>query len=380
MSFTFLNIPVQIRPVYWISLLFFTDLYQDFSIESVILGFIMFVSILLHEYGHALTAAYFGARPSITLDAFWGKAEYNNYGISRKQEFFITLNGPLFESLLIAISYYLLETGVFDSNYYIYFTLYMTMHVNILWCLLNLIPVEPLDGGHLLRYFLEEKFDDKGYKISLIIGLMMTIVIVPFLYYEGFFFFATLLLTFGFQNFQSLRQNFSRSQVPHFSLLMRGLEAVKINDLEEAKKSFSKLLRSNDKQIQHSAIESLAKIYCDENDSQKSYKLLLKADPQFLSTGKTLLCKLAFERKAYELVAKYSRDIYTLEPTFEIAILNSQAFACLNQPKLAGGWLATAKQFGIQYDDQVNELMKNGIYDSVRDHAVFNETLSFVGS
>jgi len=144
-NFTFLNIPVRIEPVFWIFLLFFSDLYQDFSIESVIVGFVMIVSLLLHEYGHALTAVYFGGKPKIKLEAFGGKAEYNDFGITKTQEAIITLNGPLFESLLIALPYFLLESGFFAKYHYVQYVLYVTMRINILWCLLNLIPVDPLD-------------------------------------------------------------------------------------------------------------------------------------------------------------------------------------------------------------------------------------------
>lgn len=93
MNFTFLNIPVGIHPSFWIFLLFFTGIYNNPSIESVIVGAVMFVSLLVHEYGHALTAAYFGAKPTITLEAFGGRAEYSSFGISRKKQLLITLYG-----------------------------------------------------------------------------------------------------------------------------------------------------------------------------------------------------------------------------------------------------------------------------------------------
>jgi len=74
MKFKFLNISIYIHPIFWIFLLFFTDIYRDLSIESVIWGIILFFSLLVHEYGHALTALYFGAKPTVILEAFGGKA------------------------------------------------------------------------------------------------------------------------------------------------------------------------------------------------------------------------------------------------------------------------------------------------------------------
>lgn len=347
LNFKFLNIPIQIHPTFWIFLLFFTNIYRNPSIESLILGIVLIFSLLVHEYGHALTAAYFGARPTITLEAFGGNAQYNSLGITPKQQFLITLNGPLLESVLIVLSYSLLESGVFENYYFRYF-LYVTMRLNILWCLLNLIPIAPLDGGHLARYMLEKRFGDKGHKASMVIGLICVALVTPYLYYQEFFFFGTLLLIFGFQHFQILR-TFRRSSAKYnpFSCYIKGMEAIQNNDLENGKALLKKLLKSKDMQIKHAAIEALAKIYSQKNESQKAYDLLLKADHQLLKEGKCLLCKLAFEQKNYELIGKYSRDIYDLDPSYEIALLNSKAFAYLNQEALSDAWLETASQFGV---------------------------------
>lgn len=376
MNFTFLNIPVKIEPSFWLLLLFFTGFYQDPSMHSVIIGVVMTASLLVHEYGHALTAVYFGARPSITLEGLGGYAKYRNHGMSRKQELLITINGPLLESLFIVFPYLLLRWDVFASHPYIEYLLYVTMRINILWCLLNLIPIDPLDGGRIARYFLDKIFDDKGYKISLILGLACAAIIAPYLYLEGHTVFPLLLLILGLQNLQKLRLEFAKNTVTPFSLYMRGVEAERVNDFKEAKKNFKKVLHSTDNQLKHSAIESLAIIYHNENDSQKSYELLLKADPQLLGKGKSLLCKLAFEQKNYQLVSKYSRESYSVAPSFETAILNSQAFAFLNQPDLAAGWLITASQFGAQYKDKIRDLLNHATYDTVRDHAAFSKALT----
>lgn len=377
MAFTLFNIPVNIHPTFWIFLLFLTDIIHDPSIESVLIGIVAFISLLVHEYGHALTAKYYGKAPTITLEAFGGRASYSAYGISKKQEFLITLNGPLLESMLILISYGLLKSGIFAYHYYIQYILYITMHINILWCLLNLIPIEPLDGGHLLRYFLEKQFEEKGEKISLVVGMVCAALAAPLVYfYWGALFFPVLLVIFGFQNYQKLLQYQARNNVSPFKRLMMAMEAVQSNNLDGAKKILQKLIKVDDKQIKHSAIESLAKIYFEENNAQKAYKLLLNTDHEQLQEGKSLLCKLAFEQNNHALVAKYSHDIYALEPTFETAILNSQTFACLNQPELAWGWLTTASMFGTEYHNKVKELLDNSLFDAVKEYGASLNDLS----
>jgi hypothetical protein len=206
-----------------------------------------------------------------------------------------------------------------------------------------------------------------------VISLISAGLFAPYLFYEEYFFFGALLLFFGFQNFQLLQKFFSSSRESAFSRYMRGLQAINENNLGEAKLILKKLIKTKDLQIKHSAIESLAKVYFCENKPQKSYDLLLKADHQFLKEGKCLLCKLAFDNKNFELISKYSRDIYAIEPSFEIALLNSKAFASLNQPFLAGAWLQTASQFGEAYRLKAKDLIAHQIYDSVREQDAFKK-------
>jgi Zn-dependent protease len=362
---------VHIHPTFWIFLIFFTNIYRDLSIHSCILGVVLILSLLVHEYGHALTALFFGARPTITLEAFGGQAQYNGYGMTRKQQFLITLNGPLLESLLIVVSYGLLKCDLFENSY-VRFFLYATMRLNILWCLFNLIPMAPLDGGHLLRYLLENRFGQKGYRASVIIGLLCAAIAVPYLFYQGLYFFAGLLLIFALQHLQILKTAAppSRSETP-FNAYMKSQDAIKNNDLSRAKDILKRLLKSKDASIKCSATESLAKLYDLENQSDKSYELLLRAEHRTLKEGKKLLCRLAYERKNYELVGKYSRDIYAIDPSFETALLNSQAFAQLNQPALSGAWLYTASQFGDHTQPIIADLLKHPAYDLVRDQDAF---------
>lgn len=358
--------------MFWMLLLFFTNLYREPSIENVISGVVFLMSLLVHEYGHALTALYFGARPTITLEGFGGAAQYNGKGFTPMQHFLITLNGPLFESLLIVVSYSLLKLNLFD-NYYVQYFLYVTMRINIFWCLLNLIPVAPLDGGHLVRYFLEKKFGEKGHLASILIGFVAIACVAPFLFFEGFFFFGTLILIYGFLNFQTLQELRTTPGENPFSWYSKGIEAIKNHELEKAKVILKKLLKSKDVQVKHLAIEVLAQIYFQENENEKAYELLLKADHQFLKDGKCLLCKLAFEQKNFALIGNYARDIYEIEPSFEIALLNSKAFACLDQPALAGAWLVTASQFGMNYQEKIQNALSGQVYDCVRGQNAFKQ-------
>lgn len=360
-------------------MILFTNIYRDYTLESVILGIVLFMSLLVHEYGHALTARFFGASPTINLEAFGGFAQYNPVGITEKQRFLITLNGPLLESLLIFLSYFLLKSDVIENYYFRYF-LYATLRINIIWCLLNLIPVAPLDGGHLLRYLLEKRWGDTGTKVSTILGLVCVIAITPFLFVKGFMFFAMLLLIYGYQNYQTLSKSRSTSsELNHYSAYVKAMEAIKQKDIENAKVLLERLLKSKNEQVKHSATESLAALYFMKGLDQKAYDILLKSNHQDLKDGKLLLCKLAFKRKNYDLVANYSWDIYEIDPSFETALLNARAFAHLNNSKVSAGWLETASQFGVEKRDMILEVVLEADFDFVRESeffSKFSQTLS----
>ena len=83
-NFRFLRIQCTIHPSFLLIVLFFTGLYRDLSIENLITALILIVSLLVHEYGHALAALYFGAKPEIHLEAFGGTTKYSSVGSGKK--------------------------------------------------------------------------------------------------------------------------------------------------------------------------------------------------------------------------------------------------------------------------------------------------------
>lgn len=108
---------------------------------------IVFVSILLHEMGHALAARRFGARPSIKLHAFGGLT-FTGMNMTRLRQVIVSLAGPFMGFAFGALVYFLSRKfGVAAHQRWLVDQL---LWVNIGWGVLNLVPVVPLDGGHVL--------------------------------------------------------------------------------------------------------------------------------------------------------------------------------------------------------------------------------------
>lgn len=376
MKFTFLKIPVYIHPSFWIFSIVFSRVCNSLSMISFFYIIVVFISLIVHEYGHGLIALHFKASPRIELHAFGGTTYFNG-NLSKKQTFFVTLGGPLFESFLIIIPYYFLKFNLFH-NYYINCFLILFYRINLFWCLVNLIPIYPLDGGHLLKYLLFNKFGEKGDKISFIISVICAVLASSYFLVNKYFAFGSILLIYGFQNLQMLKQ-FKTYESNDFSLYKESQKAIENNDLKRAKSILNKLLKSKDN-IKISAIESLADIYYNENAKKKAYNLLSKTNHANLKKGKCLLCKLAYEEKNFSLIEKYSLDIYEIEPTKETAILNSKAFANLNNPELSAGWLKTASLFEDVKDDSLKKILEDKIYDQVKENEKFKKNIENIFS
>lgn len=112
---------------------------------------IVLFSILLHEMGHALAARRFGARPSIKLHAFGGLT-FTGVHASRVRQVIISLAGPLMGFAFGALVFFVSRRFAIAPHQR--WIVDQLLWVNIGWGILNLVPVVPLDGGHVLAALL----------------------------------------------------------------------------------------------------------------------------------------------------------------------------------------------------------------------------------
>lgn len=151
--FSIFGIPVQVQPFFWVTLALIGGALGANS-PSAILGVCLFliagfISILVHELGHALMAHRFGARSEIVLQAFGGYAAYSGVRLTRPQSFAITAAGPAVQILLGIVLFLIIPKLPEMSPYGRYF-LGTLMGISIFWAILNLLPMLPLDGGRML--------------------------------------------------------------------------------------------------------------------------------------------------------------------------------------------------------------------------------------
>jgi Zn-dependent protease len=145
---------------------------------------VVFVSVLVHELGHALAAMRLGLSPQITLYALGGLTRFQpSTKLTRLHHIFISLAGPFagfaLGGLVLAawrfiphLAQSLHATGELAMQDLLW--------VNFGWGILNLIPVLPLDGGHVLENALGPKRAQLTAAISTFVGFLFAALFVHF--------------------------------------------------------------------------------------------------------------------------------------------------------------------------------------------------------
>jgi Zn-dependent protease/CBS domain-containing protein len=141
--------------VWTLSTRYFPSQYPDLAAPSswtkgLVASLLFFVSILLHELGHAAVALHHGLRTrSITLFIFGGVAQLEKDPEDGRVELWMAAAGPLV-SLALAGLFYTGASLPFVGPSAAAVAKYLAL-VNLILALFNLVPAFPMDGGRLLR-------------------------------------------------------------------------------------------------------------------------------------------------------------------------------------------------------------------------------------
>lgn len=164
------GIDVKIHLTFFLLLAFIASVYYRHggsaaAIDGVLFVSLVFLSVLLHEFGHALAARRFGIRtPDITLLPIGGLARLERIPENPKQELVIAIAGPLVNVAIAAVLYVFLGLtgGLPHPSTIEQAGVSMPLRLltaNVVLVLFNLIPAFPMDGGRVLRAFLAMRME-----------------------------------------------------------------------------------------------------------------------------------------------------------------------------------------------------------------------------
>ncbi|WP_299284534.1 site-2 protease family protein [uncultured Tateyamaria sp.] len=195
------GVPIDVQPSILFLLFLIIGVHASGGAEAmmdgVIIAAILIGSILLHELGHAWGALVQGVRVSrITLHGAGGTCLHAAAPMRLSE--FITVMGPLVNLALWAILSLLAEaiwatqaTPGAGDQFQLAAWLWFAAELNLMLFILNMMPVQPLDGGKLAFFALSRALPDgRALQVAGALGLVFSLIWVPVM--------LVLFVTFGF--------------------------------------------------------------------------------------------------------------------------------------------------------------------------------------
>ena len=176
------KIPVAIAPSFLIVAVVFGLMGALEGNPAILVAWIaiVFVSVLLHELGHATMGLAFGLEPRIELHGLGGTTSWSSARpLSTGRRILISLAGPGAGFVLAAIVYFALGPGVFPATPLGTFAYDNLLWVNFAWGLANLAPMLPLDGGNVMMQALNALTGGRGERPARYVSIGVAALAVP---------------------------------------------------------------------------------------------------------------------------------------------------------------------------------------------------------
>lgn len=373
------KISLHIYPIFWVvAALIGLMTSSHLSGGDIFLGIaiwvgIVFVSVLIHEFGHALTAVAFGQNAYIELVAMGGLTHRTGRKLRLWQDFIVVFNGPLAGFLLYLFAGFLNKTFITPNTltYYIFLNL---KNANLIWTIFNLLPIYPLDGGHLFSIIMNSIFGIKGLRASFLISCLFSAFLgIYFFMLGGNFFLGSIFFLFAFENYRSWKGSVTLTiEDSDESLIKRMVEAEQDVRLGNQEQALSKLneIRQLTKQgkLYQTATEHIALLNARNQEWQQVYDLLSSNQKNMSLEAAKLLQEASFQLGHWQEASKVGTKLYQNVPNFQVAFINALSHAKLNEAEAAAGWLLRAIEDGLP---NARENVKKEEFDKVRDHPRF---------
>lgn len=221
LHFQLFGIPVRVHPFFWVVAVLLGMSDPD-PVRLLIWVAAVFVSIVVHELGHAFAARAHGWPPRITLYSFGGFATYSPTYHTPRSQISISAAGPAAGfalAALVALGVRLAghQLALVTSGLLVYvdFALFATpalnvfifdlLWINIFWGLINLLPVYPLDGGHIAREILLSVNAATGIRQSLWLSVVTAAALAAYAVVQGDWFVTLMFGMLAYGSYTTLR-------------------------------------------------------------------------------------------------------------------------------------------------------------------------------
>jgi Zn-dependent protease len=166
---------------------------------------VVFVSVMLHELGHAAAGLAFGLEPTIELHTMGGTTSWSKTRpLSTAQRVTISLAGPCAGFVLAAVVRWGLGPAFPRFGESVVYT--NLLYVNFGWGVLNLIPMLPLDGGNVMTHLLNAMTGGRGERPARIVSIVVAAAALGMAVLLRYWWGAMLALLFAGSNWRGLQE------------------------------------------------------------------------------------------------------------------------------------------------------------------------------
>jgi Zn-dependent protease len=200
---------IPVRVTLWfvlVSIMFGTSGARTQPVYVALWVAVVFVSVLVHELGHALMGRAFGLEPQIELHGMGGTTSWaSGRDVGPWKSVAISLAGPFAGFAFGGLVFFAEQVGLSPKHELAKAAMEQLLFVNIFWGVINLVPMLPLDGGNVMRSVLNGITKGRGEKASRIVSIVIAGLLVLFALKIKWIYGGFIGALFAFSNIQALR-------------------------------------------------------------------------------------------------------------------------------------------------------------------------------
>lgn len=367
------KIPIRVHPMFWLLAAMIGWVNSQDFLGTLLWVVIITISILVHEFGHALSALYFGQTAEIELIMLGGLTQRTGPRLKLWQEFAVILNGPLAGFALGLIAFFLAKKISPSNSPILHDILSVTWFVNIFWTIFNLLPVHPLDGGKLLNILLEAVFGLRGIKVGYFISIGLSLLLAIAFFYIHSFIAGSLFLLFSFENYRAWQASLSMTHHDQDADLQKALEDAEVemkNGNYDHALNLLQTIQASAKNgyIHLIALQNQASILAHQQLYPQAYDLLNSVYSKLTIEGQQLFQMICYKSGKWQEAIAMGNKAYQAQPYGETALINAICHAKLGEVKPTIGWLQNAFNTGIS---NIKEVLQSPEFDHVRQDPTF---------
>jgi Zn-dependent protease len=224
------SIPVRVGPAFFLVAAIIGGSRLDEPLLLVTWVAVVFVSILIHELGHAAAFRAFGHSTRIELYGMGGRTFGEGRPLSTTGEVLVSLGGPVAGFLCGFVVLELSRRVGFEGRL-MRVVVGDLLWVNLGWGALNLLPISALDGGHVARALLQRAAGDRGRRMAAQLAVIVSAVAVVAALWYGTAWGALLAAYFGADSYNQLGEGRDDRLLPRLS---EGFRLLNESSLDEA--------------------------------------------------------------------------------------------------------------------------------------------------